>query len=380
MPRQEIERFAISHLQVLDEEGRADPALDPGLKDAELLALYRAMARARGIDQRMLKLQRQGRIGTFGPCTGQEAASIGPAFAMGENDWLVTAFRELGARLWRGEPPINALLFHNGYEEGNVLPAATGAGGAADGGDAAPDRGRMLPISIIVAAQALHAAGVAYALKYRGVKNGAAVAFCGDGATSQGDFYEALNFAGVWKAPVLFVIQNNQWAISLPRSKQTAAATLAQKAIAAGIPGIQVDGNDILAMVAASREALDRAHRGEGPTLIEAVTYRLMMHTTADDPKKYRTEAEEQAAWKRDPIPRFRAYLEHRGLWDEARETALLAELKLEEDAVVKAFEEPRDFRPDLLFDHVFGTRHATIEAQRAMFLANREIDGAAHP
>lgn len=374
MPRREIERFAISHLQVLDEAGRADAALDPGLKDAELLALYRAMARARGLDQRMLKLQRQGRIGTFGPCTGQEAASIGPAFAMGENDWLVTAFRELGARLWRGEPPINALLFHNGHEEGNVIPPPAGAGGTAS------DRGRVLPISIIVASQTLHAVGIAYALKQRGVKDGAVVAFCGDGGTSQGDFYEALNFAGVWKAPVLFVIQNNQWAISLPRNKQTAAATLAQKAIAAGIPGIQVDGNDILAMVAASREALDRAHRGEGPTLIEAVTYRLMMHTTADDPKKYRTEAEEQAAWKRDPIPRFRAYLEHRSLWDETRETALLQELKLEEDAVVKAFEEPRDFRPELLFDHVFGTRHATIDAQRAAFLADRELDGAAGP
>jgi pyruvate dehydrogenase E1 component alpha subunit len=362
MPRTDVERFTVSHLQVLDDEGNADPKLDPTLSDAELLKLYRAMTFARALDQRMLKLQRQGRIGTFGPCTGQEASSIGPAFAMNANDWLVTAFRELGARLLRGEPAINSLVFHNGYEEGNVIPGA----------------GRqILPISIIVGSQVLHAVGIAYALRYRQVNDAAVVTFCGDGGSSQGDFYEAMNFAGVWKAPVVFVVQNNQWAISVPRRKQTAAATLAQKAIAAGIPGLQVDGNDILAMVAASREALDRAHRGEGATLIEAVTYRLMMHTTADDPKKYRTDEEERQAWARDPIPRFRKYLEKRKLWDEAREASLAQEIKAEEDAAIQAFEEMKVFRPDSPFDHVFGTQHAEIEAQRAAFLVDIERDGA---
>ncbi|MBM3318937.1 MAG: pyruvate dehydrogenase (acetyl-transferring) E1 component subunit alpha, partial [Candidatus Eisenbacteria bacterium] len=261
---------------------------------------------------------------------------------------------------WRGEPAINSLVFHNGYEEGNLIPDA---------------RHQVLPISIIVGSQVLHAVGVAYALKYRKEQDTAVVTFCGDGGSSQGDFYEALNFAGVWKAPVVFIVQNNQWAISVPRRMQTAAATIAQKAIAAGIPGVQVDGNDVLAMIVASREALERARRGEGPTLIEAVTYRLMMHTTADDPRKYRSEEEEQAAWKRDPIPRFRRYLEGRGLWDDARQAKLDQELKEREDAVVREFEAQTDFRPDLLFDHVYGTRHAEIEAQRAEYLENLKLD-----
>lgn len=360
MPRKEIERFSIPYLHVLDEEGRADPKLDPKLGEEELHKLYRTMLFARNLDQRMLKLQRQGRIGTFGPCTGQEASSIGPAFAMNERDWLVTAFRELGARLWRGEPAINSLVFHNGYEEGNLIPDA---------------RHPVLPISIIVGSQVLHAAGIAYALKYRGEKETAVVTFCGDGGSSQGDFYEALNFAGVWKAPVVFIVQNNQWAISVPRRMQTAASTIAQKAIAASIPGIQVDGNDVLAMIVATREALARAYRGEGPTLIEAVTYRLMMHTTADDPKKYRSEEEEKEAWKRDPIPRLRKYIEGRGLWDDARQAKLEEELKAEEDAVVRDFEAQTDFQPDRLFDHLYGTRHAEIEAQRAEYLENLKLD-----
>ena len=363
MPRKQIERFSVSYLQVLDKEGNADAKLDPKLSEEELLHLHRSMVFARSLDQRMLKLQRQGRIGTFGPCTGQEASHIGPAFAMGPDDWFVGAFRELGGRLHRGEPAINPLIFHNGFEEGNVVET---------------NDGHVLPISIIVGSQTLHAVGIGYALKYRQVKNAAAVTFLGDGGTSQGDFYEAMNFAGVWKAPVVFVVQNNQWAISVPRSKQTAAPTLAQKAIAAGIPGIQVDGNDVLAMIVATREALQRAYAGEGATLIEAVTYRLMMHTTADDPKKYRTEEEETSAWKEDPIPRFRAYLVKQGLWDDEKQAQLEQEIKAEEDAAVKEFEARTDFKPDLLFDHVFGTRHAYIEAQRQEFLENLKLDSEA--
>jgi pyruvate dehydrogenase E1 component alpha subunit len=358
MPRKEIERFSVSYLQILDGEGQADPKLEPEIEEGELLRLYRVMMLAREQDQRMLKLQRQGRIGTFGPNTGQEAAHIGPAFAMGPDDWLVTSFREMGARLLRGEPLINALIFHNGFEEGNALPA---------------DVRRVTPISIIVGSQTLHATGIAYAMKYRGEK-AAALVFFGDGASSQGDVYEAMNFAGVWQAPVVFVCQNNQWAISMPRRKQTRAATLAQKAIAAGIPGIQVDGNDVLATYVAAKEALERARAGEGPTLIEAVTYRLMMHTTADDPKKYRQSEEEEEAWGRDPLPRFRKYLERKGLWDDSRQQALAEEVKQEVDAAVKEFEARTDFKPDVLFDHVYGTRHAEIEAQRAQFLADLEL------
>ena len=356
MPLTEIETFSISLLQILDEAGKVDKKLEPDLSEAELLELYRTMMRTRELDRRMLNLQRQGRIGTFGPVTGQEASTVGPAFAMGEKDWLVTSFRELGARLQRGEPAINSLLFHNGYEEGNSLPEGVG---------------RMTPISIIVGSQALHAAGIAYALRYRGEEDAAALTFFGDGASSQGDVYEAMNFAGVWNAPVVFICQNNQWAISVPRANQTAAPTLAQKAIGAGIRGIQVDGNDVLAMYAATKEALERAKAGEGPTLIEAVTYRLLMHTTADDPKKYRDEAEEQEAWTREPLIRYRAYLEEKGLWDKAKQSALEEELAAEIESVIQEFEAMTEFPPEVLFDFVYGTEHAEIAAQKEQFLAN---------
>ncbi len=364
MPLKKIETFGVSHLQILDEAGNLDRALEPKLSDEQLRRLYRSMVLAREGDQRMLKLQRQGRLGTFGPSTGHEASNCGPALAMEENDWLIGAFRELGARLMRGEPLANAYLYYNGWEEGNVQP------------EPSP---RLLPIAVIVGSQILHAVGVAYALKYRGEK-AAVVTYFGDGATSQGDFHEGLNFAAVWQAPVVFICQNNQWAISIPREKQTRSQTIAQKAIAYGMPGIQVDGNDPLAMYAAAHEALERARGGGGPTLIEAVTYRLMMHTTADDPTKYRPDAEVEAWWRRDPIPRFRKYLEQKGLWDDDRQARLEEEIKKEVDAAVKAFESRSDFKPDAAFDHVFGTRHAVIEQQRAEFLDSlRRGEGGGH-
>jgi pyruvate dehydrogenase E1 component alpha subunit len=355
MPRKEVGKYSISSLSILDEEGNVDEALDPKLGDEECLFLYRNMWLAREADQRMLNLQRQGRIGTFGPATGQEACVCAPVLAMTEKDWTVHAFRELGAQLMRGLPLSHVLLFYNGYEEGNVTP----------------EKGRSLPLSIIVGAQCLHAAGIGYAMQYREEKDSAVVVWFGDGATSEGDFHEAMNFAGVWKAPVVFFCQNNQWAISLPRGKQTRSETLAQKAIAYEMPGIQVDGNDALAVYSATKEALERAHGGEGPTLIEAITYRLMMHTTADDPKKYRTEEEVQEWWKREPLQRFRMYLEKRGIWDAAKQEAMEAEVKAEVDGAVQEFEAATDFQPDASFDHVFGTRHESIEAQRAEFLEN---------
>jgi pyruvate dehydrogenase E1 component alpha subunit len=353
MPLTEVERFSISYLQILDENGNVDKELEPKLKKEELIRLYRAMFLGREVDQRMLKLQRQGRIGTFGPSGGQEAAHCAPAFAMTDKDWFVGAFREVGARLLRGEPITQPLLFHNGYEEGNRLT----------------DGKRDLPISIIVASQTLEAVGIAYAMKYRGETDSAVVTIFGDGGTSQGDFHEAMNFAAVWKVPVIFICQNNQWAISLPRSKQTSSKTLAQKAIAYAMPGIQVDGNDALAMYKATKDALDRAHAGEGPTFIEAVTYRMMMHTTSDDPTKYRLEAEVEEWRKRDPITRFRIYLEKKGIWDDAQQKKLEEDIKNEIDAAVRDFEAMKDFKPDAPFDFVFGTRHDEIEEQRQKFL-----------
>jgi len=355
MPLKDIASFKISRLEILDEQGQVDKDLEPDLSKDELLELYRHMVWARVTDERMLKLQRQGRIGTFGPSTGQEAAHIAPMFAATDKDWFVGAFREHGARLMRGESLTRHLVYYNGFEEGNVN---------------APDSSqRNLPVSVIVGAQPLHAVGLAYAMRMKGEPETAALAFMGDGATSEGDFHEALNFAAVWNLPVVFVVQNNQWAISVPRSKQTKAATFAQKAVAYEMPGIQVDGNDVLAMYEATREALERGRSGGGPTLIEAVTYRLMMHTTADDQYKYRSKEEEEVWWKRDPLVRFRKYLEEKGFWDDAAQASLDEELKARMDEQVAAFEAQTDFPPETPFDHVFGTRHDVIEEQKAAFL-----------
>jgi pyruvate dehydrogenase E1 component alpha subunit len=361
MPNKVIEEFKVSHLQILDESGTVDKKLEPDLSREELLGIYRAMALSREADQRMLKLQRQGRMGTFGPCTGQEASAVAPAYAMAERDWMVGAFREIGGHLVRGVPLLNYLLYWNGVEEGNLRP---------------PGTERVLPVSVIVGSHLLHAVGIAYAMRYR-KEHSAAVAFLGDGATSEGDFHEALNFAAVWQAPVVFICQNNHWAISIPRSAQTRSKTIAQKAIAYDIPGIQVDGNDALAMYQATKEALERAHAGDGPTLIEAVTYRMMMHTTADDPTKYRTD-EEVEVWKpRDPLIRFRAYLESKGYWNEDQELAQAEEIKAEVDAAVGKLESYPALKPDVPFDHVYGTQHAEIEEQRREFLANLEKEAA---
>lgn len=349
--------FEIEHLQILDERGKLDAALEPDLSGEELVRLYRAMVLARRVDDRLLKLQRQGRLGTFAPATGQEAACCGPTLAMTDRDWFVGSYRELGARLMRGEPIENTFYYYNGYEEGNFFP----------GGE------RTLPTAVIIASQLLHAVGIAYAMRLEGEHDSAVVTFFGDGATSEGDFHEALNFAAVWKAPVVFVCANNQWAISLPREAQTASRTIAQKAIAYGMPGIQVDGNDALATYRATQEALERARAGEGPTLIEAVTYRMRMHTTADDPTRYRQEEEGESWAARDPIPRLRGHLEAKGIWSDELEAELEAEAKAEIEEAVRRFEARADFAPDAPFDHVLGTPHPRIEEQRAELLAELE-------
>ena len=355
MPINNIADFSISYLQVLDENGNLDEELEPELSEKQLIRGYRAMVLARELDQRMLKLQRQGRLGTFAPITGQEAAVVGPTLAMTEKDWFVCSFRETPGRLMRGETILQTFMYYNGYEEGNTLDASA----------------RTLPVSIPVGSQIPHGVGIAYAMKYQGERDSAVVVFFGDGGTSQGDFHESLNFASLWQAPVVFICQNNQWAISIPRSKQSYSKTLAQKAIAYDMPGLQVDGNDLLAMYKATRVALDRAYAGEGPTLIEAVTYRLMMHTTADDPKKYRSEEEVQEWWQRDPIPRFRGYMESKGIWNDSLQAELEDEVKNEIETAVKDFEQKSDFKTDTAFDHAFGTTHEEIEEQRTDFLAN---------
>lgn len=352
MPFNDVGTFEVQHLQVLDEKGNVDEKLAPKLTKKDLVALYRAMLLARAADDRQLKLQRQGRMGTFGPCTGQEAAVCGPTYAMTEKDWFVGAFREIGGRLMRGVRLSEEYLFWNGWEEGNVTEGAH----------------RTLPNTVIVGSQIPHAVGIAYSLKYRKEK-AAVVSFFGDGATSQGDFHEGLNFASVWQVPAVFICLNNQWAISVPRSKQTYSKTIAQKGIAYDIPSLQVDGNDVLAMYTATKRALERARKGGGPTFIEAITYRLRMHTTADDPTKYRTKDQEDEWWKKDPIPRLKTYLEAKGVWTDALQAKLDDEIRAEIEQAVKEFESPQEFKIDAPFDHVFGTKHDAIDEQRQEFL-----------
>jgi pyruvate dehydrogenase E1 component alpha subunit len=292
----------------------------------------------------MLRMQRQGRIGTFAPIKGQEASQIGAVCTLRRTDWMVPSFRETAAMVWRGWPIEKLLLFFAGYVEGS---------------QPGPEQ-HDLPVTIPVATQLPHAVGLAYGAQYRG-DDVVVMAFFGDGATSEGDFHEALNFAGVWHVPVVFVCQNNQWAISVPLKKQTHSRTIAQKALAYGIPGIQVDGNDVLAVYAASREAVDRARAGDGPTLIECVTYRLGVHTTADDPTKYRSEEEVREWERKDPLTRFAAYLQERDLLDEGLEQRIDEEIA----AAVQRFEAVGPPDPLDVFDHVFAERPPHLEAQR---------------
>jgi pyruvate dehydrogenase E1 component alpha subunit len=355
VPLREVERFAVSYLQVLGEDGLADAKLDPRLSNEELIELYEGMFLAREVDQRMLKLQRQGRLGTCPLCTGQEAAVCSVALAMTEEDYFVGYYRELGARLMLGESLPRHFRYWNGEEEGAWQP----------------HKRRTLPVTAIIGAQVPHAVGVAYALKHRGESDSAVVCFFGDGATSQGDVHEAMNFAGVWQVPIVFICLNNQWAISHPASRQTASTTFAQKAIAYGFEGLQVDGNDALAMVLASRKALERARSGGGPTLIEAVTYRLMMHTTADDPKRYRDDEEVDQWWRRDPLPRLRRYLERRQIWDANRQRDMEQRVGARIDRDVVTFEKDSraERKPDAPFDHVFAQGSNELARQRRSFL-----------
>ena len=357
MPRTVLEpRFQVEYLSILDSDGNLDSALEPDIPAAELKRLYRAMVLGRRLDERMIRLQRQGRIGTFAPIKGQEASQVGAVATLRRPDWMVPSFRETAAMLLRGWPIEKLLLLFAGYLEGGQ-----------------PDEGQNdLPITIPVATQLPHAVGLAYAAQYRG-DDSVVMAFCGDGATSEGDFHEALNFAGVWHVPVVFVVQNNQWAISVPLKKQTHSRTIAQKALAYGLPGLQVDGNDILAVFAACRDAVDRARAGDGPTLIECVTYRLGVHTTADDPTKYRT-AEEVAAWERkDPLTRFTVYLKRKRLLEDGVEEDVDREIA----AAVQRFEAMGPAEPLTMFEHVYAQLPAHLKAQREQ-LAGWLRDGGA--
>lgn len=279
-------------IQVMDEKGEIiNPELMPELTEEEMLHLYHTMRKARTIDSVALSLQRQGRMLTYASNLGQEGAQVGSGYALKETDWAVPAFRELGMWLIKGWPVEKILQYWYGSEWGSHMGKEL----------------RLLPISVPISSHFQHAAGIALASKLRGEKD-VTIAYTGDGGTSQGDFHEALNFAAVFKTPNVFFIQNNQFAISVPRSKQTASKNLAMKAIAYGMPGIHVDGNDIFAVLAVTRAAVEYA-RENGPVLIEAHTYRMGAHTTSDDPTKYRTDSDVNPWKAKDPVLRLENYL-----------------------------------------------------------------------
>jgi pyruvate dehydrogenase E1 component alpha subunit/2-oxoisovalerate dehydrogenase E1 component alpha subunit len=351
--------------RLVDETGR-EVAPVPDLPEGLAVRLLEAMLFQRALDQRMLNLQRQGRIGFYGTAKGQEGATLGSGAAFEPGDWLFPALREGAVALWRGMSLDHyvAQCFGNAADKtlGRQMPCHYSDGPT-----------RFVSLSSPIATQISQAAGAARAVQVRG--DGVVVgAWLGDGATSENDFHAGLNFAGVWKAPVVFVCQNNQWAISVPVGAQTASETLAVKALAYGMPGVRVDGNDVLACYVAVRAAVDRARRGEGPTFVECLTYRLGGHSSSDDPTKYRDESEAATWEKRDPLLRHRAWLAARGEWDAAREEEVLAEAgKRITDAIARVEAAPA-VPVESLFDDVWAHQPAILRDQRERLLGGGTV------
>jgi 2-oxoisovalerate dehydrogenase E1 component alpha subunit len=345
-----IARFEVRRRSYLAPDGTVLRPLPDFARDmSKLLALYRGMVLTRAFDLKAVSLQRTGRLGTYAVSLGQEAVSVGIASAMRQEDVLLPSYRDNGTLLWRGTKMEEILLFWGGDERGNLS-----SGPAHD-----------FPYCIPVGSQAPQAAGVAYAFKLRKEPR-VAVCLFGDGATSKGDVWEAMNFAGVHKLPLLFVANNNQWAISVPLKLQTASQTLAQKAIAAGFTGEQVDGNDVIAVRAAAEEAIAQARAGGGPRLIEALTYRLSDHTTADDAARYRPPEEVQTRWKEEPIARLRAYLVSQKAWGKAQEEELAAECQKEIEVAIARYLASSPRAPETMFDHLYAELPRTYASQRA--------------
>lgn len=337
----------------LASDGKAECELpDFATRRETLSALHRAMVRTRLFDEKAVALQRTGRLGTFASSLGQEAVGVGIASAMRAGDVLLPSFREQGAMIWRGVMMTELLSYWGGDERGSDFSEAR----------------HDFPICIPVGSQFPHAAGVALAMKLRG-EDHVAVAIGGDGSTSKGDFYEAINIAGVWNLPVVFVICNNQWAISVARPAQTASESLAQKAVAAGIPGVQVDGNDVVAVRSAAERAVARARAGQGAALIEAVTYRLTDHTTADDARRYRPDAEVSRHWKDDPVARLREHLVACHEWSKEAEHELIAACRAEVDAAAAAYLAMAPAPARDMMDHLYARLPAPLADQREALL-----------
>src|SRR6266536_4090660 len=335
--------------QILDAEGNLVGKM-PDLNAERLLMLYRSMHLGRAFSNKIIALQRQGRATTFGSLVGQEATAVGLAAPMQAQDWLATTYREIASLLVRGIPPASLIYSFRGF-----TPPF-------------PKESRCLPIQIVIGTQMLHAVGLGMAAKIAG-EPAVAVGVCGDGATSEGDFNEALNFAGVFQAPVVLVVQNNGWAISVPRHKQSAAQSLAARGPGFGVPSVQVDGNDILAVYDVMQQAVERARSGQGPTLIEALTYRIGAHTTADDPTRYRDPVEVEAWQAKDPIARFQKFLIRRDLLTEDCAQQTVDELEEEVNEAVRLAEAMPPMAPDSFFDYTMANLPPRLEEQRADLL-----------
>ncbi len=358
-----IARFEVPHRQILDPEGRLVDELPGFARDPEeVLRMYRLMTLTRIFDTKAINLQRTGKLGTYASSLGHEAAHVGVGSAMRIEDCFAPMYREYGAQLWRGVRMTEILLYWGGDERGN------------DFSGPAHDFAWCVPI----ATQCLHAAGAAMAFKLRGERR-CAVSVIGDGGTSEGAFYEALNLAGARQLPAVFVVVNNKWAISVPLEIQTATETLAQKAVAAGITGVQVDGNDVLAVRQTMEEALEQARNGEGPSLVEAVTYRLSDHTTADDASRYRKKEEVEDAWRFEPLIRLRAWLDASGLWDDDRQAALEAECATEVEAAVEEYLETAPQPVESMFDYMYAELPDAMEEQRETAIRYQEHQGGSH-
>jgi len=366
MPRKPIQiPHQIDYLSILDENAELDTSLEPNLTDEQLLTMYRYMLLARRADERMLNMQRQGRMGTFPQSSGHEAISMGSVININKNDWHVPAYRESAGCLYRGWKLENFMLYWNGFEEGARVPEGV----------------NDLPYCVPIASQLLHATGIGMAMNIKKEKQ-VVLTYFGDGASSEGDCHEALNFAAVFQAPVVFICLNNQYAISVPISKQMRNETIAQRSIAYGMPGIKCDGNDVLAVYQATKEAVERARNGGGPSLIEAVTYRLTPHTTADDPKKYRTDAELKKWAAREPIARFRKYLMNKKVLTEAADAKIEAEIEADIKAAMQAVEQMTKTdeyaNPLNMFDYLYADIPPSLQAQRDELAKHLDAKNAA--
>lgn len=337
----EYDSLKKKQFQVMDPDGKlVQPKYMPEISDEDVVGAYKKMLFARTADLMTVSYQRQGRIFTYPPNYGQEAISGALGSVMRKDDWLVPAFREMGAWLAKGATLKEIFMYFMGYEIGTQFRNAE----------------NLMPISVPIASQLLHAVGIGYSVNYRGTDQ-VVYAFVGDGGTSEGDFHEALNFAAVWKTPVVFIVQNNQFAISVPFKTQTASDGIAIKAVAYGMPGIQVDGNDFFALLTTIREATEHARSGKGPILIEAVTYRKGAHTTSDDPSKYRSQEEEKAWDLKDPLRRLKAYLTEKKIWSEKNEVSLLDQYKKEIDRIFIEAEN----QPPYPLEDVFAYQYAEM-------------------